>query len=259
MPVIEPVAAFSDNYIWLLRDGNEAHVVDPGDAAPVLAALRERGLSLATIILTHHHFDHVGGVRELKAATGCSVIGPHNPSIADIDTRVADGDEVVVGSYRFRVLAVPGHTLDHIAYFQASSGPDSAPLLFCGDTLFAAGCGRIFEGDPPMMYASLQRIGSLPSDTRVYCAHEYTLANLEFARRADPDNAALRQRHEEALQTRRRGEPTVPSTLELELATNPFLRSAEDGPKQALAVSGRDPGTTPAQTFAALRAWKDSF
>lgn len=259
IPVIEPVAAFSDNYIWLLRDGQTAHVVDPGDAQPVLSALKSRSLTLGTIVLTHHHFDHVGGVQTLKEETGCRVIGPDNPQIEGIDTTVTDGDDIDVGSYRFRVMAVPGHTLDHIAYFSAATDEGAPPLLFCGDTLFAAGCGRLFEGDPPTMYRSLQRIADLPGSTRVYCAHEYTLANLAFARAADPENTALLAREREAVAIRERGQPTVPSTLELELATNPFLRSAEEGPQQALQAAGHDPGTTPVDTFAALRAWKDTF
>lgn len=259
MPKIEPIAAFSDNYIWLLHDTDGAHVVDPGDAAPVLATLESRGVALASIILTHHHFDHVGGVRTLKEQTGCSVTGPRNPAIADIDRHVEDGDDICVGSYRFKVLAVPGHTLDHIAYFQDGSEEGAAPLLFCGDTLFAGGCGRIFEGDPPMMHSSLQRLAALPRETRVYCAHEYTLANLAFARVADPNNPALVERLSNAKALREQARPTVPSTLALELATNPFLRSGESGTQAALKSAGRDPGNTPLQTFAALRAWKDTF
>lgn len=276
MAVIEPIPAFQDNYIWLLHDagaedssGASVHVVDPGDAEPVLAELQRRNLRLATIVLTHHHFDHVGGVRTLKEATGCRVIGPNNPSISDIDETLEDGDSVTVGSYHFDVLAVPGHTLDHIAYFQAASEggneDGAAPVLLCGDTLFAGGCGRIFEGDPPMMYSSLQRLAALPGDTRVYCAHEYTLANLAFAQAADPQNIELQQRIDAARATRERGEPTVPSTIRLELETNPFLRSAEPGPRAALEAnglsvdSGDSANASPVATFAALRAWKDSF
>ena len=259
MPTIEPIAAFSDNYIWLLHDADStAHVVDPGDAAPVLKALDERGLSLATIILTHHHFDHVGGVQALQDATGCRVIGPQNPTIQSVDERLDDGDRVVVGSYHFEVLAVPGHTLDHIAYYQAADGGEK-PILFCGDTLFAGGCGRIFEGDPPMMFQSLQRLAGLPEDTAVYCAHEYTLANLAFARAADPDNAALAERVRAAQATRERDEPTVPSNIALERQTNPFLRSAEAALRDGLAAAGHPTGDSPVTTFAALRAWKDNF
>lgn len=258
MDSVEPVAAFSDNYIWLLRDGDAAHVVDPGDAGPVLTALEERGLALASILVTHHHFDHVGGVAALKEASGCHVYGPGNPAIAGIDTRLADGDRVAVGSYRFEVLAVPGHTLDHIAYYQGPQG-DNPPLLFCGDTLFAGGCGRIFEGDPPQMYASLARLATLPAQTRVYCAHEYTLANLAFARAADPHNGLLREREQQARALRAAGTPTVPSTIDLERATNPFLRSDVAALRAGLEAAGRSAGEDPAATFAALRAWKDSF
>ena len=259
MAVIEPIEAFSDNYIWLLRDDGDAHVVDPGDAEPVLAALAQRGLKLATIVLTHHHFDHVGGVAALKAATGCRVIGPANPRIADIDETFGEGDSCTVGSYQFEVLEVPGHTLDHIAYYQPGRDDGTAPLLFCGDTLFAGGCGRIFEGDPPMMYRSLQRLAALPAETQVYCAHEYTLANLAFARAADPANEALAARERQARQTREAGAPTVPSTVGLELATSPFLRAGQPGPAAGLAQAGRGGGDSPVAAFAALRAWKDSF
>lgn len=259
MPIIEPVAAFSDNYIWLLHDDDGAHVVDPGDAAPVLAALEAREMTLATIILTHHHFDHVGGVKALKERTGCRVIGPDNSAISDVDETVRDGDVCSVGSYRFEVIAVPGHTLDHIAYYQDSRHNGDDPLLFCGDTLFAGGCGRIFEGDPPMMYGSLQRLAALQGNTRVYCAHEYTLANLAFARAADPDNAALRVRLETAQALRRSDIPTVPSTVRLELDTNPFLRGDQPGPREALLQHGRETGGSPVEVFAALRAWKDEF
>jgi len=258
MAMVEPVPAFSDNYIWLLRDGDTAHVVDPGDAQPVLAALEEQGLRLASILVTHHHFDHVGGVAELKRTSGCQVYGPHNPALDMIDTRLADGDTVELGSYRFEVIEVPGHTLDHIAYYQEARDAQ-APLLFCGDTLFAGGCGRLFEGKPAQMLESLQRLASLPPATRVYCAHEYTLANLDFARAADPDNTALAARCREAEALREAQEPTVPSTIELECATNPFLRSATPALREGLRAAGRDSGDSPVASFAALRAWKDTF
>jgi len=253
---ISPIPAFSDNYIWLLENADgSAIVVDPGESQPVEQELATRGLRLTTILITHHHFDHVGGVEALKAAHGCEVYGPDNPDIAGIDNTLAAGDRIQVGDYAFRVLEVPGHTLDHIAYFQA----DPAPLLFCGDTLFAGGCGRMFEGNPPMMHNSLSQLAELPGDTAVYCAHEYTLANLAFAQAAEPDNAALKARASDAAAMRERGEPTVPSNIALERATNPFLRTTNPGIHKGLQAAGKTADDNPATVFASLRAWKDSF
>lgn len=256
MPSIIGLPAFSDNYIWLLPNGDgSALVVDPGDAAPVEAALREQQLSLSGILITHHHFDHVGGLKALKEKHGSIVYGPANPAIEGIDRELVSGDHLSVGSYEFDVIGVPGHTLDHIAYFQEGD----TPLLFCGDTLFAGGCGRIFEGTPAMMHASLSRLAALPANTAVYCAHEYTLANLSFARAADPDNEELRAREARARDLRDAGTPTVPSTISLEIATNPFLRSAAPELAVGLEAAGREPGATPVERFAELRAWKDQF
>ena len=257
MLIIEPIRAFSDNYIWLFyEEGSKlAGVVDPGDAAPVKNALEERGLELSVVLITHHHFDHVGGLQDLCEAYSPQVYGPRNPAIDRISDRLADGDEIEVFGTRYKILEVPGHTLDHIAYF----ADGSEPVLFCGDTLFAGGCGRLFEGDAPMMLKSLDSLAALPDDTRVYCAHEYTLANLAFARAAEPDNVALQQRLEDAEATRRRDEPTVPSTLALERATNPFLRCRESSLKSSLAVQGKLAGDRPEQVFATVRGWKDEF
>ncbi len=251
-PQIEPIAAFRDNYIWLLHSGDRAAVVDPGDAAPVLRTLDARGLRLETVLLTHHHADHVGGVAALVQAHGAQVFGPANTPYAHVDTRLDAGDTVTVLDQSFTVLAVPGHTLDHIAYW-------CAPLaaLFCGDTLFAGGCGRIFEGTAPQMYESLARLAALPDATRVYCAHEYTLSNLRFAVGVEPGNADLLQRQRQCAELRARGVPTVPSTLAVERASNPFLRCAQATVREA--VQRQHPGTAgdPAAIFAALRAWKD--
>jgi hydroxyacylglutathione hydrolase len=255
---IEPIAAFNDNYIWLLHDPDtrKAFVVDPGDAAPVLAALDERQLELAGVLITHHHFDHVGGLEQLQSRYDLVVYGPHNPAVAAITHRVAAGDRVEVLGQTFEVLAVPGHTLDHIAYF--AGGPE--PVVFCGDTLFAGGCGRVFEGTPAMMHQSLQVLAALPAATRVYCAHEYTLANLAFARAVEPDNAALTQRIAAARASRERDEPTVPSELGLELATNPFVRCGSLELHKSLKSQGKyHEGETAEQVFATVRAWKDNF
>jgi hydroxyacylglutathione hydrolase len=252
---IEPVPAFEDNYVWLLRrDGNPAAaVVDPGDADPVLQRLAEQQLSLGVILITHLHGDHTGGVAELKAAyPDVAVYGPSTGGIAGINRPLAAGDEVTLTELdaRFRVIEVPGHTREHIAYYGEG-------VLFCGDHLFAAGCGRVFTGDFLQMHRSLQRVAELPPETLIYCAHEYTLANIGFARWVEPENQAVLQREEAVGKARRAGVPTVPSTLELELQTNPFLRW--DVPEVASAAT-RYAGHALAgggEIFAALRRWKD--
>ena len=255
--VVQPISAFADNYIWLLYDSRsrQACVVDPGNAQPVLAALRELKLELTSVLITHHHFDHVGGLEALQAEYSPQVYGPTNPAITGIGKSVGQGDTVTVLGTEFTVLEVPGHTLDHIAYFH----PGETPLLFCGDTLFAGGCGRVFEGTPGMMYQSLQSLAALPPTTRVYCAHEYTMANLVFAQAVEPDNKALRQRIVKAEATRARNEPTVPSELALELATNPFLRCADAQLRASLAAQEKLEGEDNAEVFASVRAWKDTF
>lgn len=257
MLTITPISAFSDNYIWLIYDegSRQAFVVDPGDAAPVEATLDEMQLTLAGILITHHHFDHTGGLAQLRASHSPVVYGPANATIEGIDRQLVAGDTITVLGREFSVLEVPGHTLDHIAFYH---GGDE-PLLFCGDTLFAGGCGRVFEGTPPMMHQSLQLLAALPPATRVYCAHEYTLANLAFARAVEPENTALALRIAEAEASRARLEPTVPSTLSLELDTNPFLRCAEPAMLEALRKQDRLQGDSAPEVFATVRAWKDSF
>ncbi|EED35075.1 hydroxyacylglutathione hydrolase [Luminiphilus syltensis NOR5-1B] len=253
---ISPIPAFQDNYIWLLEDTqHRAVVVDPGDAEPVQAVLAERGLDLHAILITHHHPDHVGGVLTLKTATGCKVYGPRNPEIEGIDHPLKDGDQIDVLGESFEVLEVGGHTLDHIAYLSHTS----EPALFCGDTLFVAGCGRMFEGTPPLMYQSLARLAALPPQTAVYCAHEYTLANLAFARAAEPGNSAITARIEDLETVRAAGEPTVPSSIAWELKTNPFLRCGEPTIVEQLQREDRLTGDAPHEIFAALRRWKDNF
>jgi len=257
MLTVEPIPAFNDNYIWLLydTDSRRAFVVDPGDAAPVMAVLSEQKLTLSGILITHHHFDHVGGLAELRAAYEPVVYGPHNPAIDGIDHRLGAGDRIEVLGRTFSVMTVPGHTLDHIASYHESK----QPLLFCGDTLFAGGCGRLFEGTPPMMLASLESLAALPGNTLVYCAHEYTLANLAFARAVEPENSALQERIAQAELTRANNTPTVPSSLSLELETNPFLRCAEQNLLDSLASQGKLTADNTADVFALVRAWKDNF
>jgi hydroxyacylglutathione hydrolase len=252
-----PVPAFQDNYLWVLHDGQRALVVDPGDAQPVLDLLRQDGLQLDAILVTHHHADHVGGVDRLRNETGAHVIGTGRERIPAPLQQVFGGDEVEVLGIRFRVIDVPGHTAGHIAFF----APDvnGKPLLFCGDTLFSGGCGRLFEGTPAQMLASLDALSALPADTRVCCAHEYTLSNLRFAQAVDPGNQALLQYRQHCEALRSRGQPTLPAVLGEELRINPFLRARQpEVARAAQAFNGADPGDAVA-VFAAIRQWKNDF
>ena len=260
-----PLPAFADNYIWMLQDGRNAIVVDPGDAGPVFEALRRDNLQLAAILVTHHHADHTGGVDALREATGAPVFGPARERIPQPYTALVAGDHAEVLGLRFEVIDVPGHTAGHIAYFlpadarNASAG-DIAPLVFCGDTLFSGGCGRLFEGTPAQMLASLDALSALPGNTRVCCAHEYTLANLRFAHAVEPGNADLAQYTAQCEALRARGEPTLPSQLATERRVNPFLRSRESTVRRAVeAQAGLSAQAAEADVFAALRQWKNNF
>ncbi len=235
---IVPVPAFTDNYIWLVHDdaSGETAVVDPGDAAPVLAEAERRGWTISQIWNTHWHPDHTGGNLALKEATGAKISAPANGRIPGRDADLSEGDEVRIGEHVGRVIEVPGHTLDHIALIFDDEG-----IAFVGDTLFAMGCGRLFEGTPEQMYRSLGRLTDLPANTRLYCAHEYTLSNARYAAHAEPQNQSISARLEEVKALRDRAQITLPTTVAEELGTNPFVRAPNW------------------EEFARLRVAKDSF
>lgn len=248
--------AFTDNYIWMLDDGHHAVVVDPGDSAPVIAALDARRLTLAAILVTHHHADHVGGVDALRPRLQGPVYGPQRERIPQPFTPLAQSDHIEALGLRFDVIDVPGHTSGHIAYYAEPA--QAAPILFCGDTLFSGGCGRLFEGTPAQMHHSLSQLAALPGDTRVCCAHEYTLANLRFARTIEPANAELAAYTAWCESRRAAHVPTLPSSIERERQVNPFLRCGEP----AVARSARDHGAAsndPVAVLGALREWKNEF
>ncbi|MDO8373363.1 MAG: hydroxyacylglutathione hydrolase [Polaromonas sp.] len=278
-----PIPAFDDNYLWLLHDGRRAVVVDPGDAQPVLRMLQDRQLQLESILVTHHHPDHTGGVDVLREATGAKVFGPARERIPQPFTPLQDGDTVRALDLDFQVMDVPGHTAGHIAFYLAPTlsasrdalppegahpawgGPapdglvlDGRPLLFCGDTLFSGGCGRLFEGTPAQMLASLDRLAALPGDTRVCCTHEYTMGNLRFALAVEPDNRELIGYHARCAALRDDGEPTLPTSIAQELLINPFLRTRQ---ATVMAAARRfDPAAHDDNTiFAAIRQWKNQF
>ncbi|MDR0274786.1 MAG: hydroxyacylglutathione hydrolase [Burkholderiaceae bacterium] len=248
--------ALGDNYIWLLQDGAQALAVDPGEAAPALHALRARSLVLTSILVTHHHADHTGGVAQLRAATGAQVFGPATEPVPQPFTGVAGGSTVRALGLSLQVIGVPGHTAGHVAYFCPDAG--GSPLLFCGDTLFSGGCGRLFEGTPAQMLASLDRLAALPDNTQVCCAHEYTLANLRFARAVEPDNPTLLAYEQHCAALRAQGLPTLPARLETERAINPFLRTRQPAVAQAVRAHSGCPDDEVA-VFAALRQWKNEF
>ena len=256
---IDALPAFTDNYIWLLQDNanKRCAVVDPGDAAPVQAWLEQHAdWQLSDILVTHHHADHTGGVAQLKASTGARVYGPANEQIPARDVALSDNDVITVLGLTFAVHAVPGHTLGHIAFFHASA---DTPLLFSGDTLFAAGCGRLFEGTPQQMHRSLERWNELPDSTLVYCAHEYTLSNLRFAAEVEPHNPDTAARLAQVTQWRAEHRISLPSDLALERKTNPFLRVSQSSVKHKVDERSHVDNRSPEAVFAALRAWKDTF
>ncbi len=256
MPMLQVITipAFEDNYLWLLVNGSYAAVVDPGDAQPILRYLEQHHLTLCAILNTHHHSDHVGGNRELLARYKVPVYGPAHENIPGRTHAVVQDDCVKLPelALELSVIDVPGHTAGHVAYY-------GAERLFCGDTIFACGCGRLFEGTPQAMYQSLSKLAQLPDATLVYCAHEYTLDNIRFAKVVEPANSDLLAREVQDRATRAKNLPTVPSSLALEKRTNPFLRSHEPAVVQAAQDYAGRPLAEPWQVFATVRAWKDDL
>ncbi|MEQ1813666.1 MAG: hydroxyacylglutathione hydrolase [Candidatus Nitrotoga sp.] len=251
---IFPVPALKDNYIWILHNAHHAVVVDPGDAAPVLDYLQTHQLKLAAVLCTHHHADHVAGVCQLVASHPASVYFPQRENISCGNHAVGEGDVVNIPELKiqFSVLNIPGHTLGHVAYIGAGG-------VFCGDTLFGCGCGRLFEGTATQLLHALKKLAALPDDTRVYCGHEYTESNIRFALACEPDNAQLVQRQQDVQILRTAGQPTLPSNIALEKSTNPFLRCAMPVIIQAVQQQSAIKQHDEISIFTALRAWKDTF
>lgn len=252
---VVPLRAFSDNYIWTLRDAGHAAVVDPGDAQPVLDFLEREKLELVAILNTHHHADHVGGnARLLERYPAAEVYGPHDTRIAEVTRRLREGERFTLPHFgvQFDVFEIPGHTRSHIAFYGGG-------MLFCGDTMFAAGCGKLFEGTPQQMHASLSKLAQLPDATRVYCGHEYTLSNIRFAKAAEPRNAALVEFETRAKALRERDEPTLPTDIGQEKATNPFLRVNEPAVIEAASKYAGRRLDDPAGVLGAIREWKNEF
>ncbi len=244
------IKILEDNYTYVLSWDQNALVVDPGEGKPVYTLLEEKGLTLKNILITHYHYDHTGGIESLKRKTGCHIIGPDDERVPELDQSVDEGEELLFGSFSIEVLSTPGHTNPHVVYFFRE-----LHLLFSGDLLYAGGCGRLFEGSASEMWGSLEKVMNLPDDTEIYCGHEYTLNNLEFAHSIEPSNPEVKARLEEVKNLTSEGKSTIPSTLAVEKETNPFLRVKSAALQKALGVSDTDPATF----FSQIRELKDKF
>ena len=258
---LHPIPIFSDNYVWCLSNDRLAYVVDPGDAGPVMEYLSAQALELAGILITHHHWDHVNGIAELvNAYPEVDVWGPAKESIPHCSKPVSGGDSVATAlGLSLEVIDIPGHTAGHIGYFSPDSGSLPGPLLFCGDTLFSAGCGRLFEGTPEEMFSSLSSIASLSKNLIICCTHEYTSANLAFAQAVNPANEHVAEHVKAVAALRANGKPSLPSSIELELKINPFLRVSDPDIVNQLTKKYGKPPLSDEESFAMLRSWKDNF
>ena len=251
---IEPIKAFNDNYIWLVTTNEGSIVIDPGEADQTVNFLRENGLALEAILITHHHFDHTGGIEDMLLFKDVDVYGPVN-NISSINKQLMNGNLINVIGIDFQVIEIPGHTLDHIAFYSETF---EEPILFCGDTLFSGGCGRVFEGTFEQMHASILKLKSLPANTKIYAGHEYTQSNLKFALEVEPLNQKLISRYNDVQNLISTGKPTLPSTLELELEVNPFLR-CQTNEVQNSVIKKFNTSSHEDEIFKALRQWKDNF
>jgi hydroxyacylglutathione hydrolase len=251
---IEPIEAFSDNYIWLVTTNEGSIVIDPGESQNLLKILKESNLNLKAILITHHHFDHTGGIEEILSEISIDVYGPNN-NIDSINIRVANGSQINLLGIEFEIIEIPGHTLDHIAYYSENNGH---PILFCGDTLFAGGCGRVFEGTFEQMHDSLSILKNLPLNTKIYSGHEYTESNLKFAKSVEPLNQRIISRYNDVIKLRKQGIPTLPTTIKLELETNPFFRVDLEEVQETISKKFNTPKKEK-DIFTAMRQWKDNF
>ena len=261
MVQIIPIPAFDDNYIWCIHNQTSAYVVDPGDHAPVIQYLQQYSLTLEGILVTHHHNDHIGGIKQLKnwhQGNILPIIGPNTPRFPFVTQAVDEGDSVPLEALTIslQIMEVPGHTKDHIAFFGEIN---ASPVLFCGDTLFSAGCGRLFEGNAEQMQHNFERFRQLPPETNIYCTHEYTLANLEFAMAVWPQNSDLAQYQQQASQLREDSLPTLPSNIGLEMKINPFMNTDHVAIRASAEAKFATTCEAPVEVFAALRSWKDNF